>query len=124
MWGWDRATFVSSVDTAKFHMQGFQLYFSRIASSGSTGDCSAALRDRDHWINTPGFGGVPAEWNDLYAQYRQAIHQAVAVTQPLADLCAAGGGALPEGADRAIMDTIDITQNALNTVLVQAQAMP
>jgi hypothetical protein len=104
-------------------MQSFVFYFNYV-TAGNVGNCSAALRERDHWLNAFGFTDVPVAWIGLYYQYRVALSQAVDATEPIATLCAAGGGTLSQETDQAIYAALDAAQNQLYQVEQQAATMP
>ena len=115
--------FISVVKELQVNTQTFQMYFSVVVSSGSTGNCGAPMRSRGHWRSALGFADVPPEWLPTYALYRVTVVNLLAGTEPIGILCTTGGGTLSEGDDRRIIDAVEAGQSALNQVLIQANAL-
>lgn len=67
--------------------------------------CSYYGNMRDIWLTKlRGFTEVPPEWYPAYYAYRADIQGVVNVTQPIQDVCIAGGGTISTETDWVIID--------------------
>jgi hypothetical protein len=69
------------------------------------------------------FSDVPAQWQPLYSEYRSLIAGAFEVTQPIYNVCSAGGGAIDDTTDQQIINFFDAGQNRLYQLIRQANSL-
>jgi hypothetical protein len=118
----DVAGFSQEVDRMHLSLQAFVRSFGFVDSHGR-GSCTVLVKERNAWIQSVGFVGAPEPWQTLYVEYRRIISDAVAVTQPIADICAGGGGTVTDEQYRTVVDTVDAAQNRMYAVQLQIASL-
>lgn len=86
------------------------------------GSCLEFNAYRERWINSPNYFGMSEPWLSLHSEYRSLLAGAVAVTVPIHNVCGEGGGDVSPEDDVKIVNYLDMAQNRMYQLLLQAKA--
>ena len=115
--------FSKSLEEAHSSFQLFANTMQQIVNDGVTGNCSSYQRSRSDWLGLPAYADVPPAWHSIYLDYVTLLDDAVAITAPINQVCAAGGGTVDSDTDRKIVEFFTTNQNHFYELIQAANAL-
>lgn len=122
---WDADTFTNYLGRVRDSFRSFHSEMGLFQETGKPGDCGTFNGWTALWIvESPGFTGVPSEWQPLYVEYRSLLAQVVNVTAPIRPLCANQGGSITEEETTAIINFINWAYPRTEAMVQEAAVIP
>jgi hypothetical protein len=116
--------FKKSLDYAHTTYQLFLANFGSVAKGNHTGSCSWLFQRQGAMMSLVAFTGAPEPWTAMVDEYNASRTQVLTAIEPLMNLCRGGGGTIPEGLDREIIDLFERLQNRMYEILKVTETMP